>query len=450
MADNIPLNEGVGGKTLRSKDIGGVQTQFNALELVHGSTSQGTVSYSNPMPITGVGAMVDAFGRFRTSNAVNLLNPQFTYNLRPLTYEQVTSGTGASIAHDATNRCALMTFSSTPTGGKAYMQSYEFFPYQAGNSHLIFVTFNMIEGVANVLKFAGYGEYQTNGVFFELNGTARQFTLYSNTDLGDTTVPQASWNLDPLDGTGPSGYTFDETKVQIVVIDLQALYVGRVRIGFDIDGDVIYCHEFLHANNIDVPYIQIASLPVLCGMTCSGTVSTTMRFVCAGVKSEGGEDDQAGSPMCIEATGTAGNSTRAHILSVRPKTTFGGFTNRSKFVLESVDVLVTGNQNVLVELAIGQAISGATTFSDVNATYSSMEYNSAGTISGSPAIVAGAQYVVSSNTAKGAVSRSFATRYPITLDAAGAARSLGTLSVLGTGLGGTSAMRVVLGWREIR
>lgn len=38
----------------------------------------------------------------------------------------------------------------------------------------------------------------------------------------------------------------------------------------------------------------------------------------------------------------------------------------------------------------------------------------------------------------------------MTLDAAGAVRPLGTLSVVATGIGGTSACRAVLNWREIR
>jgi hypothetical protein len=115
-----------------------------------------------------------------------------------------------------------------------------------------------------------------------------------------------------------------------------------------------------------------------------------------------------------------------------------------------VDVVVTGNNPVKWELCLSDVITGTTTFADVNATYSATEFNTAGTTSGAPAIVIAQGFVAASSQAKQAVSARVAMRYPITLNVAGAARSLGTLTVLVTGIGGTSATRAVLNWREIR
>lgn len=392
---------------------------------------------------------IDAFSRLRVSTTANLFDSQLTYNLSNLMYEQIVSGTGASITHDATNRMALMTFSSTPTGGKAYMQTYEYIPYQPGRSQLAFITFNMIAGISNVMKFAGLSD-GTNGIEFQLNGTTKQFTVYSSTTAGNETVAQSNWNLDKLDGTGVSGLTLDLSKTQILVIDLQALYVGRVRVGFDINGLVYFAHEFKHANLIAHPYIATASLPIRCGMTCTGTVSTTMNFICASVMSEGGENSPGGRTFSVDGSGTAGNGTRAHILSLRPKTTFNSIANRIQFILDSIDVLVTGNSSVLWELVLGQAITGTTTFTDVNTSYSGFEYNTAGTISGSPTLVVASGYCGASTNSKTAISRSVTNKYPITLDAAGAVRSLGTLSLIATGIGATSATRASFTWREVR
>lgn len=150
------------------------------------------------------GANLDSFSRLRISNPQPLFDAQFTYNLRPMLYEAITNGTGATITHDATNRMALMTFSSTATGGKAYMQSFEHLRYQPGKSQLIFVTFNFIAQVANTLKFAGYSD-GANGIEFQNNGTQNQLVLYSATSNGTKTIAQTDWNLDKLDGTGTSG-----------------------------------------------------------------------------------------------------------------------------------------------------------------------------------------------------------------------------------------------------
>lgn len=392
---------------------------------------------------------VDAFSRLRVSQPANIFENQFTYNLSSLVFEQITNGSGATITHDATNRMALMTFSSTATGGKAYMQSYEYIPYQAGRSQLVFMTFNFIETKANTLKFAGYSD-GVNGIEFQLNGTTKQFTVYSASSNGNETVTQTNWNIDKLDGTGVSGLTLDITKTQILAIDLQALYVGRVRVGFDIDGVIYFVHQFEHSNKVIYPYIQSANLPIRCGMTCSGTVSTTMNFICCSVASEGGDSEIRGRSFTAEGNVTAGNGTRTHILSIRPKTTFNSITNRIKFDLEGIDFLITGSNPILWELCIGQAISGTTTFNDVNTTYSAFQFNTAGTISGSPALVIASGYISATATAKGSTPAKVDQKYPITLDASGAVRSLGTLSLIVTAFTGTSACRTVMNWREIR
>lgn len=395
------------------------------------------------------GANLDAFSRLRTSNPEGVFDAQLTYNIPSLVFESVTNGSGAAVAHDATNRCATCTFSSTTTGGKAYLQSYEFCRYQPGKSQMAFVTFNFIEKVANCLKFAGYSD-GTNGIELQQSGTTVQVALLSNTTNGNQTITQANWNLDPMDGTGPSGITLDLTKVQIFIIDFQALYVGRVRVGFDIDGSVVYVHDFLHANRIAYPYAANVNRPIRCGMTCTGTVSTTMRFVCCSVISEGGQEDVGAYSFSQEGTVTAGSGTRTHMLSLRPKTTFNSITNRIKFVLDSIDFIVTGNNPVLWDISIGQAISGTTTFADVNTNYFGFEFNTAGTLSGSPVVTVLQGYCNSTNQSRGTVSKNLSQKYPITLDAAGAVRANGTVTVSATGLGGTSACRVVLNWKEIR
>ncbi len=401
------------------------------------------------------GPNLDAFSRLRVSDPSYAFDAQLTYDLAPLQFEQLTSGTGATITHDSTNRCASLALSSSPTGAYAYMQTYEWIRYQPGRSQAFFITFSFGSGVADVLKFAGIGT-NANGIRFELAGSQPRIVLYSDTDHGDEIVNQDDWNLDTMDGNGgsanPSGLLLDATKMQILAIDFQALYAGRVRVGFDIGGQLIYVHEFNHANIDSSPYIQNASLPIQAGLQYTGgtTATASMKFICCSAISEGGQQEVGGYSFSYEATGTAASGADTHILSLRPRTTFNSIANRSKMVLDSIDIVVTGNFPVAWYLAIGQAISGTTTFNDVNATYSAVEYNTAGTLSGSPAIVLMRGYVPSSGSVRGTSEKAVTARYPITLDAAGAARALGTLSVVAQGIGGAPGLRVSANWREIR
>lgn len=396
-------------------------------------------------------ANLDAFSRLRVSNPLILFNSQLTYDLAPILFEQITLGAGATITHDTTNRCALMSFAATATGGKAYMQSYEYLPYQPGRSQLIFVTFNMNGAAANTLKFAGLSD-GTNGYEFQNNGTDNRFVVYSASLAGNTIVLQSNWNLDPLDGSGPSGITLDVTRTQILVIDFQALYVGRVRMGFDIGGEIIYAHEFLNANSAIYPYIQTANLPVRCGMTCTGTVTTTMNFVCSAVISEGGSEDINAFGYTFETNtsrtvGVAGTQ----VLTLRPKTTFNGITNRMRVAYTDVEILNLGstNENIRWDLCVGQAITGGA-WADVNTTYSGVEVNTGATLSGSPAVIIDSGWVTVGAGQKGESSSSIVSRYPITLDAAGLNRTLGSITLKVTALSGTPTIYAGITFREIR
>lgn len=397
-------------------------------------------------------ANLDAFSRLRVSNPLILHNAQFTYDLASILFEQITSGLGATIAHDSTNRCALLTFASTPTGGKAYMQSYEYLPYQPGRSQLIFITFNMIDGPTDVLKFAGYSD-GVNGIEFQIDSGVIRFAIFSNTSAGSEIVNQADWNLDTLDGTGFSGISLDISTTQILVIDIQALYVGRVRVGFDIGGSIIYCHEFNHANIFTSPYIQTANLPVRCGMTCTNTVSTTMNFICSAVMSEGGTEDINTFGYTFQTNASRAASTAGvSLLTLRPKTTFNSITNRMKFSYLEIELLNLGgaNEHIRWDLCIGQAVTGGT-WSDVNSTYSGTEVNSTATLSGSPAVIIDSGWVIGGAGGKGnAGTSSIISKYPITLNQAGANRTLGSITLKVTSFTGTPTVYAALKFREIR
>jgi len=424
---------------------------ISSLECNNGKYINDQMNYMGSNIAFGDSPSVDAFSRLRISNPLTLFASQFTYNLNPLLLEQVTNGLGASISHDTTNRCALMTFSSVLSGGKAYMQSYEYLPYQPSKSQCVLITFNFKEGVSNVLKFAGLSD-GTNGFEFQLNGTTKQFVIYSGSSAGNETVTQANWNIDKLDGTTASGITLDITKTQILVFDFQALYVGRVRMGFDIGGQIVYAHEFNHSNLIAYPYIQTANLPIRCGMTCSATASSTMNFICCAVVSEGGTEDVNSFGYSFQQASAAVSVTTSptHILSLRPKSTFNSITNRVRVVYIDAEIFNNGNQPVFWQLVIGQAISGTTTYNDVNTTYSSVEYNSLGTVSGSPAIVIDGGWASATGSAKSVTNTAIASRYPITLDAAGNHRALGTISLIATSLSSTQSCYGAIKFREIR
>ena len=396
---------------------------------------------------------LDGFSRLPTSNPTALFDAQFTYDLHPLLYEQITTGAGATITHDATNHMALFGFSSTPTGGESILQSFEYLRYQPGKAQQPVITFNMNGAVANCIKFAGYSDGD-NGYEYRLEADIygdpiHQLCILSTSDNGDQSILQADWNLDKLNGSGASGIDLQDDQEQIFLVDFQALYVGRVRMGFDIDGKVIWAHEFNHANLTTKPYIAYANLPIRAGMTCTDTVTTTMWFNCTSVISMGGQEETAGYPNYARAGGiSVPNGSWKNALSIRPLTTFNSIVNRSLIRISDIDVYNRGNNPIWWRACVGQALT-TPSFGAVG-TYSAFEYDVTGTLSGSPAYEMMSGEALATAQVKQAVSKSFATRYPITLDAAGAVRVLGTLNIQLYGIGGTSTADVIVNWKEVR
>jgi hypothetical protein len=127
-------------------------------------------------------------------------------------------------------------------------------------------------------------------MYFEIDGTTAYFVERSLSTGTETRVAQEDWNVDKLDGTGVSGITLDKTKAQILWMDIEWLGLGTVRMGFVINGVMIHCHSFHHANIIQSTYITTASLPLRYEIANTGitTSSSTLKQVCSTVISEGG------------------------------------------------------------------------------------------------------------------------------------------------------------------
>jgi len=258
--------------------------------------------------------------------------------------------------------------------------------------------------------------------------------------------------MDPLDGTGASGVTFDPTKGHILVIDGQWLGVGRVRMGFNIDGATHYCHEWLHANReVVAPYTQTFSLPIRWEISSTATsAGATFKAICAEVESEGGVN----SPNGFRFAGTnianvATSTTRAHLLSIRPATQYpasSGLVNRTFVIPEDLAVIAV-SESVLVEVFHNSTLTGGTwTRADTN---SAVEIGRGQTIT-TPGILTTAFFVAAGSGPKvtAASATGVSAAYPLTLSIAGDTPRALTLAV--TSLTGTGTARGTIGWKEIR
>ena len=91
-------------------------------------------------------------------------------------------------------------------------------------------------------------------------GATADFAILSRTV--DTKIPQSQWNIDKCDGTGPSGYNIDLSKMQMFYMDYSWYGAGFIRWGFrGPDGNVIYVHKLPNNNLNTEAYMRSGNLP---------------------------------------------------------------------------------------------------------------------------------------------------------------------------------------------
>lgn len=392
------------------------------------------------------GANLDAFSRLRVSNPHTLFDSTFQYDLQPLLYHAITA-TGGTIAHDAALVSAALAVTGT-SGSSAILQTKSYHRYIPAKSQLLAITQVVGAAVENVTKRIGYFD-AANGIFLEQAGTVDVALVRRTSTSGspvDNRVAQDDWNLDTFDGNGPSGITLDLSKSSILIVDLQWLGMGRVRAGFDIDGIVYYAHEFKHANNLAVPYMQTANLPIRWEVaSTAASAGATMLATCASVISEGGDETQTAYRFAAaNGANVSVTTSRTCLLALRPAATFNGVVNRAGIAIEEFAALA-GNNSILLELIYNPTLTGGT-WAAANA-YSAAEINTGATYS-SGGIVIDNLWIASSNTNRGSQTADVLNRLPIALDAAGANPI--PIAVVATSLTGTSDSRGRVAWKEMR
>jgi hypothetical protein len=241
----------------------------------------------------------DAFGRARVSEPYCLFDSKLMIDSAPNFWDdQQVSGTGTSSTYDKPNAKVRLAVSAS-TAGTRQRQTFRRFNYQPGKSQQVLMTFVLGTKATGITRRVGYfSDY--NGIYLEQTSTGARFVIRKNS-VNTEVYEQASWNVDKLDGTGPSGFTLDLTKTQIMWIDFEWLGVGSVRMGFVINATFIMVNVAHHANTTQTDvYMTSPNLPMRYELINSGTGgAATLDCICASVVVEGGSQN-AGLPRSVD------------------------------------------------------------------------------------------------------------------------------------------------------
>ena len=210
--------------------------QYTALSTPSATTASGPYYAS----VTGWYGAVNRLGSFDAQNGIFFeFDGQTLYAVRRSSTFQISGKVTATNGSTTINQ----TDSSFPT----------FFTKQLDMGDFI-----VIRGQS--YRVVDIGSDTTLTISPAYRGATTQFAILSRTV--DMKIPQSQWNIDKCDGSGPSGYNLDLSKMQMFYMDYSWYGAGFIRWGFrGPNGDVIYVHKLANNNVNTEAYMRSGNLP---------------------------------------------------------------------------------------------------------------------------------------------------------------------------------------------
>jgi len=270
----------------------------------------------------------------------------------------------------------------TGTGATAFaqLQSAGFLRYWPGHETDLFFTAEFPNGSAASAT-------QLIGLFDERDGAAvgysgTDFGILLRTDTVDSFVPQVSFNLDRLDGSGPSGFTINTQRLNLFRIAYGWLGASPVTYSvMDQNGQWITFHKIIRSNLFAQPTFGNPMLPVT--MQVIKTAGTDDLRIASG-SWDGGVLSEPLSPavrfFSVNSALISIPATETHLLTLRNKTVFQGRPNRIRIFITIVGIApaITVQRVGIFSVRTNATVSGLV-FNDVNTANSVAEFSTVGT-----------------------------------------------------------------------
>lgn len=280
----------------------------------------------------GVDMPRDIFGNIPVSDQFSIFDSTRVFEyLLPLFYTHYTEGIVSRIY----NKNTSSEIFTVGVGGTYATQLKCRTKYQPLKAHKVAVTITSTQE-AGVEKYFGYADLDNytsagahtvdgtiqNGLVCKVSETNVYIQLYNNgtQTLDVDGIAKSDWNIDKLDGNGPSLITLNFEYSQIGLLELEWLGVGALLFYYNIGGVNIPIHKIENANVRAVGvYMRTANLSPFVMIKSVGGVGS-IEAICSAVVSGGGHNP-VGVPRVAEtanAIAVANGNTEA-VLFIRLK-----------------------------------------------------------------------------------------------------------------------------------
>ncbi len=240
--------------------------------------------------------VLDQYNRIRIADTNTVFDSRFTRNARTVQWTD-DADTGLSVSHTAPY--ITLQANAAAASGRAIKRTRRYFPYTDSKIFMAIINASLsVQSTQESMVSARVGVYDDDdGVYWELAGGVLQVVKRSSASgsLVTTTVTQANFNIDKLDGNGFSAVTIDPFKRQQFVIATGSGN-GEVVMGINVAGQFIRAHQFIHGNSGSVaeallPWSARQSLPIAAEIATTGSSVSlaSMRVTSAALQIDGWE-----------------------------------------------------------------------------------------------------------------------------------------------------------------
>lgn len=194
-------------------------------------------------------------------------------------------------------------------------------------------------------------------------------------------IAQASWNVDVMDGSGPTGMTLDPTKLNVYKIQFQYLGAGSIQFAIENSETGMFSpvHQIKYTNTNTTPSLVNPTLPLhMMSKNTSNTTNLTMKSGSMAGLIEGQESD-AGLIKGADNVKTGVGTSQTSILAIKNNVVYQSKLNRVKVRIDGINVSSEGTKLVTMRLTKNPILDGTPAFADLNSNTSVIATDVAGT-----------------------------------------------------------------------
>lgn len=333
----------------------------------------GSIGSGGESSSSGTTGEVTAFGELSVAQPSAAVLIHFPYNLNTDIISTDVTGSG-SVTHSG--QLALIA-SGAASSSSGMLLSNRVLEYNPGIGGLVRYTAIFGTGTAGNDQISGVGN-DTDGFFFGYNGTS--FGILHRQSSVDTWLPQASWNTDPMDGTGLSGMTLDTTKGNVFQIRYQWLGFGAIRfyIENESNGTLQQVHRIDYANQNTVVSVDNPSFPFCAqSINSSNTTDIQMKVSSVGMFIEGNPGNVSYTRNAVENGKAVTNE--LNVLTIRNKATYQSVVNAVQVQPDFIALATDGAKSVIFRLYRNATLGGSPSYADVRTNNSVVDWDTVGT-----------------------------------------------------------------------